>query len=91
MSGPHHRRLNTELFITPMTLMYIFLGEHVMVYLFGIFRTYDLRHNGKSNKFGIEYASRESCLKIFEVIFDLILFIVVIYNFTRQTDAEFYA
>jgi hypothetical protein len=81
---------NTTILIDPMTLIYVFLGEHLTVYLFGIFREHDLKHNGTSNKYGIETAPKEFCLKIFEVVFDVLLFVVVIYNFTRQTDKEFH-
>ena len=33
---------NEGILVSPMVLMYVFLGEHIMVYIFGIFRTYDL-------------------------------------------------
>jgi hypothetical protein len=74
---------DSDVLLTPMTLMYVFLCEHCMVYLFGIFREYDLKHNGVSNKWGIETAPKEFFLKIFESIVDVLLFVVVIYNFTR--------
>ena len=58
-----------------MIFMYILIGEHIVSYLFGIFRDYDLMKNGEPNKYGIEFAPKESCMRIIEIIFDLAIFI----------------
>jgi hypothetical protein len=44
---------------TSMLLMYVLIGEHVISYMFGIFREYDIKNNGQKNKRGIESAPRE--------------------------------
>lgn len=54
-----------------MMLMYVLIAEHILSYLFGLFRNYDIDKNGKKNKRGIESAPRESALRIFEIIVDL--------------------
>jgi hypothetical protein len=54
-------------------LIYMLIGEHFFSYLFGIFREYDLRHNGEKNKHGIESAPRETKLRYLEIIVDLAL------------------
>jgi len=66
--------------ISPMLLMYILLGEHVMSYSFGIFREFDVKKNGVANNWGIESAKRESCLRVLEIIVDLILFVFILLN-----------
>lgn len=54
-----------------MMLMYVLMAEHVLSYLFGLFREYDIKNNGQKNKYGIESAQSESLLRIFEIIVDL--------------------
>ena len=58
-----------------MIFMYILMGEHLVSYCLGIFRDFDLKQNGEPNKYGIEFAPREQYLRIFEIIFDLAIFI----------------
>jgi hypothetical protein len=56
---------------TSMLLMYVLIGEHFFSYMFGIFREYDLKHNGQKNKHGIESAPRESFLRWLEIVVDI--------------------
>lgn len=62
---------NQEGMGTSMMLMYVLMAEHILSYLFGIFRNYDIDKNGKKNKRGIESAPRESALRIIEIVVDM--------------------
>ena len=69
--------------------MYILLGEHIMAYCFDIYRKYELKDKGKANKFGIEQAPVETCLRLVEIVIDLIIFIMVIIHFNSMTKEQF--
>jgi len=69
--------------------MWILLGEHIMAYCFDIYRKYELKHHGKANRFGIEQAPIETCLRITEFVIDLIIFIMVIIHFNSMTKEQF--
>jgi hypothetical protein len=60
-------------------LIYILLGEHIMSYLFGVFRNFDLKLNGKINEKGITSAPREKNLRILEIIIDLGISAYILY------------
>jgi len=63
-------------------IMIVLLTEHIVSYLFGIFRDFEIKKNGKPNKYGIESAPIEFRLRIIEVIADLIIFIFILNHFT---------
>jgi hypothetical protein len=67
---------------TATLLIILLLVEHVMSYCFGIFRDYEIEKNGKPNKFGIEYAPTEFCLRIFEILVDFGLFVFIAIYFS---------
>lgn len=69
--------------------MYILLGEHLMAYIFDIYRKYELKKHGKANRFGIEQAPIETCLRIVEIVIDVIIFIMVILHFNSMTKDQF--
>jgi hypothetical protein len=69
--------------------MYILLAEHLMAYLFDIYRKYELKKHGKANKFGIEQAPCETCLRLIEIIIDVIIFIMVMIHFNSMTREQF--
>jgi hypothetical protein len=66
-------------------MMYVLLGEHIMAYMFDIYRKYELKKHGKANRFGIEQAPIETCLRIIEIVIDVIIFIMVIIHFNSMT------
>lgn len=74
---------------TSMLLMYVLFGEHVISYLFGIFRNYDLKHNGSTNKRGIESAPRETALRYFEIVADMGISIWILAVLLPQSKEEF--
>lgn len=63
---------------TSLLLMYALIGEHLFSYIFGIFRNYDLKHNGEKNKHGIESAPTEKKLRFLEIIVDLAISIWIL-------------
>ena len=63
---------------------YVLFCEHIMSYFFGIFRDWELSKYGKPNKYGILSAKWEFRLKIFEVLLDMILFILILVHFSRM-------
>lgn len=67
--------------------IYALFCEHIMAYLFDIFRSYDIKKNGRTNRFGIEHAPKETLLRILEVLIDLFIAIVLILHFKNLDDA----
>jgi len=72
-----------------MLLMFVLIGEHIFSYLFGIFREYDLKHNGSKNKNGIESAPREKNLRYFEIVADFTISIWILVAMLTKTTEEF--
>lgn len=70
-------------------LMFVLIGEHLFSYLFGIFREYDLQHNGEKNKHGIESAPREKRMRVLEVIVDVTISIWILVSMLSQTNEQF--
>jgi len=56
--------------------MFILLAEHIMAYLFNIYRTYEIKHHGYNWK-GLEIANCEFRLRGVEVVVDLAIIIVM--------------
>ena len=59
--------------------MWIFGGEHIMSYSFGMFRDKELASKGVSNKHGVESAPCESRLRVVEIVVDFTIFAAVIF------------
>lgn len=74
---------------TSMLLMYILIGEHVFSYLFGLYREYDIKHNGQKNKHGIESAKVETRLRYLEIVVDIALSIWILVAMLNQSREEF--
>ena len=70
-------------------MMIVLLSEHILSYLFGIFRDYEIKRHGKPNKYGIESAPIEFRLRCLEVIGDLIIFIFILNHFTSLNEQQF--
>ena len=70
-------------------IMIVLLTEHIVSYLFGIFRDFEIKKNGKPNKYGIESAPIEFRLRVIEVIADLIIFIFILNHFTSLNQEQF--
>jgi hypothetical protein len=66
--------------------MLVLLVEHVMSYIFGILKTIDLKKNGVPNRFGIETAPREFCLRIIEILVDIGIFAWIIVYVVGMTE-----
>ena len=58
-------------------MMIILLIEHIMSYSFGIYRDYELKNKGTTNKFGIVTAPCESKLRYIEILVDFVIFVLV--------------
>lgn len=72
-----------------MAIMYALIAEHVFSYLFGIFREYDLKHNGQKNKLGLEQAPRETLLRYIEICTDLAISIWILAVMFSQSNEKF--
>jgi hypothetical protein len=72
-----------------MMFMYVLIAEHVLSYLFGMFRDYDIKHNGKKDRHGIESAQREGILRILEVIIDIGIAAWIMISMISQDSATF--
>lgn len=59
--------------------MYIFAGEHIMSYCFGMYRDNELKKRGVSNDHGVESAPCESKLRWIEIFVDFTIFGGVIF------------
>ena len=70
-------------------IMIVLLIEHIIAYLFGIYRTYELKRYGKPNTLGIETAPCESRLKMFEIVIDFIIIVVVLVHFVKAGKEAF--
>ena len=71
-------------------LVYILFAEHILSYIFGIFRDWEQSKYGKPNKYGIVSAKWEFRLKIFEVLLDLAIFIMIMVHFSRMDYIHFH-
>jgi len=60
---------------TAYIILLVLLVEHIFSYFFGIFRNREIDQHGKPNSYGIEYAPKEFCLRVFEIILDLAIFV----------------
>lgn len=69
-------------------ILWTYLAEHIMSYIFGIIRTSELTHGGTPNKYGIESAPIESKLRWVEVIVDMTIFGVTLYHLATLTKAQ---
>ena len=69
--------------------MYVLMGEHVMAYCFDMYRKHELKRHGRYNRFGVEYAPIESCLKFIELIVDITLATLIIIHFNTVSQKEF--
>ena len=67
------------------TIIMILLAEHILSYLFGLFRNWEIKKKGKPNKYGIESAPIEFRLRCLELLADLIIFIFILNHFTDLT------
>lgn len=65
--------------------MFIFLAEHIMSYIFGHYRAFEIKHLGKPDDSGIEFAPCEKKLRVIEVIVDIGIFGVAIYHLSCMT------
>lgn len=68
--------------------MYIFAGEHIMAYSFGLFRDYELKNKGSANKHGVESAPIESILRWVEILVDFTIFGGVIFYVLTLTTLQ---
>lgn len=68
--------------------MYIFAGEHIMSYSFGMYRDYELKERGKSNEHGVESAPCESRLRCVEIFVDFTIFGCVIFYVLTLTEGQ---
>lgn len=59
-----------------------------MSYLFGMYRDYELKKDGKPNKYGITIASCESKLRYIEIVVDLLIFVYVIIHLVAISKEE---
>ena len=66
--------------------MFILLAEHIMAYLFNIYRTYEINKYGYNWK-GLEIANCEFRLRIVEVVVDLAIIIVMGMHFATAGKA----
>mmetsp|Transcript_39558 Transcript_39558/g.60445 ORF Transcript_39558/g.60445 Transcript_39558/m.60445 type:complete len:423 (-) Transcript_39558:1026-2294(-) len=66
----------------------VLLLEHVMSYLFGIFRNYELKKVGQPNKYGIDSAPIESKLRFIEVAIDFLIFALIILHMVSMTSDQ---
>lgn len=69
-------------------LVWVFFGEHIMSYIFGLYRNYEIQHIGKPNEVGIETAPCERKLAFIELLVDCIIFGGSIYHLTTNTKAQ---
>lgn len=59
-----------------------------MSYIFSQFREWEISKYGQTNKFGIEYAPKEFCLRIFEILADFAIFVVTVIHFSNISEEE---
>jgi hypothetical protein len=56
-----------------------------MSYIFGHYRAFEIKHLGKPDEHGIEFAPCEKKLRVIEVIVDVCIFGVAIYHLSCMT------
>jgi hypothetical protein len=67
--------------------MWVFAGEHIMSYSFGMYRDKELKRCGISNKYGVESAPCETRLRFIEIFIDFTIFgLVIFYVLTLTPD-----
>lgn len=64
-------------------IMIILLVEHIIAYLFNIYRNWELKNYGKPTTLGIVTAPCESKLKLLEIIVDFVIIVVVLIHFFK--------
>ena len=67
--------------------MIVLFCEHIMAYLFGVFRNWELKKHGKPNSLNIETAPCETRLKVVEIVVDVIIIIIFLIHFIIQGKA----
>lgn len=66
--------------------MIILLAEHVVSYLFNIYRNYEIKKYGYTNKYGVHQAPVESKLRVFEIILDIFIAVyIVVFHLTQMS------
>lgn len=73
---------------TSKILIWIYLGEHIMSYIFGAYRKFEIQHLGEPDDRGIERAPVEKKLSIIELIVDCVIFGGSIYHLTTKTSGQ---
>tara|TARA_B110000285_G_scaffold149011_1_gene166330 strand:- start:1029 stop:2306 length:1278 start_codon:yes stop_codon:yes gene_type:complete len=68
---------------------FILLGEHIVSYLFSLYRSWELKTKGVTNSYGIETAPCESYMRYFEIFVDFIIFGAVIFYASQLSVDEF--
>lgn len=68
---------------TSESIMIVLLVEHIVAYMFNIYRNWELKRHGTPNTLGIETAPCESRLKMFEIIADFVIIVVVLIHFLK--------
>ena len=69
--------------------MIILLVEHLIAYLFNIYRNWELKNYGKPTTLGIITAPCESKLKLLEIIVDFVIIVVVMIHFAKGGNEVF--
>jgi len=62
-------------------IMIVLLVEHIIAYLFNVYRTWELKRYGTPTTLGIETAPCESRLKLLEIVADFVIILVVLIHF----------
>ena len=72
------------------TLLAILLVEHVISYIFCYYRKWEIDHQDKLNlsSWGNEYGPKEYCLRIFEMILDILIFAFIALTLNGLTEAQ---
>ena len=69
--------------------MIILLIEHIVAYLFNIYRNWELKKRGTPTTLGIETAPCESRLKLLEIVADFVIIVVVLIHFIKAGTETF--
>jgi len=70
-------------------IIYVLFVEHIVFYLAGVFRNYDIANNGKTDINGIMRAPRESFLQTIEIFVDCIIFGYIIKHMSDMSREDF--
>jgi len=70
-------------------IIYVLFIEHIVFYITGVFRNYDIANNGKPDINGIMRAPKESFLQTVEIFVDCIIFGYIIKHMSQMTVEEF--